>query len=142
MFLCVGIIELNTNGEGRELRDVGAPFDLIPLADYNPDNSDDMTLWRDRELNHGRLAMEWFGVLSWLNMPPALTCYSTGSLPSLHSDGLWTCYLSQSRKYFPWIPAYDDPPCDLPCITRIMEPSFGQYPAALIFVYRSFLLQD
>jgi len=71
LFICVGIIEFNTSDEDREPGDFGDPFDLIPLADYNPENSDDMTLWRDRELNHCRLAMVAF-------LGAAMAEYATG----------------------------------------------------------------
>jgi len=60
LIICVGIVELNTSDEDREPGDFGDPFDLIPLCDINPSNSADLTLWKDRELNHCRLAMVGF----------------------------------------------------------------------------------
>lgn len=53
----VGIIEYNTSDDGREPGDFGDPFDLIPLAKFDPNKPEDLTLWRNRELNHCRLAM-------------------------------------------------------------------------------------
>lgn len=56
----VGIIEYNNSDEGREPGDFGDPFDLIYYADFDPDKSEELTLWKNRELNHGRLAMVGF----------------------------------------------------------------------------------
>jgi len=55
-----GIIEYNTSDENREPGDFDDPFELIYLAGFNPNESDDLTLWRNRELNHCRLAMVGF----------------------------------------------------------------------------------
>jgi len=55
-----GIIEYNTSDENREPGDFGDPFELIYLAGFDPNKSDDLTLWRNRELNHCRLAMVGF----------------------------------------------------------------------------------
>jgi len=52
-----GIIEYSTSDDGREPGDFGDPFEVIKLADYNPNRADDIALWRNRELNHCRLAM-------------------------------------------------------------------------------------
>jgi hypothetical protein len=63
--LIFGIIEYNTSDEGREPGDLGDPCDIInsgfgeelgiPAAD-----SFEFSVWRDFELNHGRLAMIGF----------------------------------------------------------------------------------
>jgi len=66
-----GIFEYNTTDDNREPGDFGDPFDLIPLAGFDPGNSDELTLWRNRELNHCRLAM--VGVLGCF-----LAEYATG----------------------------------------------------------------
>jgi len=60
IFMLAGIIEYNTNDDDREPGDFGDPFEFIEFAEYNPNRADDVTLWRNRELNHCRLAMVGF----------------------------------------------------------------------------------
>jgi len=60
IFMLAGIIEYNTSDNGRDPGDFGDPFEVIEFADYNPNRADDVTLWRNRELNHCRLAMVGF----------------------------------------------------------------------------------
>lgn len=60
IFMLAGIIEYNTTDDDREPGDLGDPFEIIELAGYNPNQADDVTLWRNRELNHCRLAMVGF----------------------------------------------------------------------------------
>jgi hypothetical protein len=60
IFMLAGLIEYNTSDEGREPGDLGDPFEIIELADSNPQFPYDVTVWRNRELNHCRLAMVGF----------------------------------------------------------------------------------
>jgi len=60
VLMIAGIIEFNSTDEGREPGDFGDPFDLIPLADFDPQQPEEKALWKNRELNHGRLAMVGF----------------------------------------------------------------------------------
>jgi len=60
VLMIAGIIEFNSSDEGREPGDYGDPFDLIPVADFDPQQPDEIALWKNRELNHGRLAMVGF----------------------------------------------------------------------------------
>jgi len=71
LILFVGIIEFNTSDEGREPGDFGDPFEWIPTLGWDANQPDELTLWRNRELNHCRLAM--VGVLGTV-----LAEYATG----------------------------------------------------------------
>jgi len=59
VLMIAGIIEFNSTDEGREPGDLGDPFDLIPLS-FDPQQPDEKALFKNRELNHGRLAMVGF----------------------------------------------------------------------------------
>jgi len=80
IFLLAGIIEYNTSDDGREPGDFGDPFELIEFADYNPNRADEVTLWRNRELNHCRLAMVGF-----------LGAIAAESATGLDVFGQWKC---------------------------------------------------
>jgi len=57
----VGIVEFNTSDDGREPGDFGDPFDWInQLETFDRNKPEELLLWRNRELNHCRLAMVGF----------------------------------------------------------------------------------
>lgn len=60
IFMICGIIEFNSSDDGREPGDYGDPFEIIDLAGFNPEQPDELALWKNRELNHCRLAMVGF----------------------------------------------------------------------------------
>jgi len=61
ILISVGIIEYNSTDDGREPGDFGDPFDWIgQLETFDPNKPEELLLWRNRELNHCRLAMVGF----------------------------------------------------------------------------------
>merc|ERR1719343_1243818 len=80
IFMLAGLIEYNTSDEGREPGDLGDPFEIIELADSNPQFPYDVTVWRNRELNHCRLAMVGF-----------LGAIAAESATGVDAFGQWKC---------------------------------------------------
>merc|ERR1719189_423634 len=60
VLMFAGLVEYNSTDEGREPGDYGDPFDLIDLIGFDPKKPEELTLWKNRELNHCRLAMVGF----------------------------------------------------------------------------------
>jgi len=60
VLMFAGLVEYNSTDEGREPGDYGDPFDLIDLVGFDRNDPEELALWKNRELNHCRLAMVGF----------------------------------------------------------------------------------